>query len=590
MNILFSFHTRSNFLSQALLIIRTIKTPNPSHRKPGRSTRFFSVQSPPSFTGKPPIACPPPPVAPNPNPNPNFDCNDFTAVCNLLENPSFPPGPALESALDRTGIELCPALFQQIFDRFGSDPKIVLNLFIWAEKQSWYRFSADIFNSMIKVLARAREFDFAWTLILGRLKQGIEGPDMDTFVLLIRRYARAGMPSPALRTLEFEQSLDLMSNPDSEPNLLEILLNSFCKEGLVREASEYFDRKKRIDPSWIPSTHVYNILLHGWCCSRQLEHVERLWDEMKKNSVKPSVLTYGTLVKGYCRMGRVEVAIELVGEMRRVGIEPDAIVYNSTIDALGEAGRFKEALAMMERFLVLESGPTISTYNSLVKCFCKADDLEGANKILKMMISRGFMPTTTTYNYFLRSFSKSGKIDAALNLYTKIMESGYAPDRLTYNLLMNLLCKQERLDLAMEVRKEMKTREFDLDTTARTMLVHLLCTMHRFEEAFQEFEEMIQRGIFPHYITYQKMIDELKEQRMFKMAHKLCDLMPSVPHSIELPNAYARDEDASRARRTSIMRKAKGMSDTLKTCRDPRELVKRRCRLKNVQSDVSVAD
>ena len=217
------------------------------------------------------------------------------------------------------------------------------------------------------------------------------------------------MPSPALRTLEFVQSLDLMCNPDSEPNLLEILLNSFCKEGLVQEASEYFDRKKRTDPSWIPSTHVYNILLHGWCRSRQLEHVERLWDEMKKNSVKPSVVTYSTLVKGYCRMGRVEVAIELVGEMRMARIEPNAIVYNSTIDALGEVGRFKEALAMMEKFLVLDSGPIIFMYNSLVKCFYKVDDLKGDNKILTMMISRGFTPTTATYNYFYGPSLNQGK-------------------------------------------------------------------------------------------------------------------------------------------------------------------------------------
>ncbi|GFY88847.1 hypothetical protein Acr_06g0007870 [Actinidia rufa] len=341
----------------------------------------------------------------------------------------------------RTGIELCPALFQPIFDRFGSDPKLMLNLIIWVEKQSSYRFSVGIFNSMIKVLSRARECDFSWTLILGRLKQGIEGLDNYTFVILIRRYARAGTPSPVVGTLEFVQ-----------------------------------------DPSWVQSTRVDNIVLHRWCRSRQLEHVERLWDEMKKNSVKPSVVTYRTLVKGYCHMDRVEVAIGLVVEMRMAGIEPNS--------------------------------------------------------------------------------SKSGKIGEALNLYTKIMESGYAPDRLTYNLLMNFLCKQERLDLAMQVRNEMKTREFDLDTSARTVLVHLLCTMHSFEE----------------------------EQRMFKMASKLCDLMPSVPHSIELPNAYARDEDASCARRTSIMWKAKGMSDTLKTCRDLREPVKLRCRLKNVQSDVSVAD
>ncbi|KAL7187532.1 hypothetical protein ACSBR1_037586 [Camellia fascicularis] len=561
------FHTRSNFLSQAFFLLLTSKNPNPSYRKPSNCYRFFSNQSSLSVTGKSLI---------RPKPDSNFDCNDFTTICDLLTNPSSLPGPTLEAALDRTGIELDPSLLQQIFDRFGSSPKLMLSLFLWSERQPGYRSSVDIFNAMIKVFARAREFESAWCLILNRLKRPIEGPNMDTFAILIRRYARAGMTLPAIRTLEFACSLDLICNSSSKLDLFEILLDSFCKEGLVWEASAYIERKRGIDPYWASSIHVYNILLKGWFRSRQLERIERLWDEMKKDNVKPSVVTYGILVQMYCQMCCVEVAVELLDEMKREGIEPDAIVYNPIIDALGEAGRFKEALGMMERFLVLESGPTVSSYNSLVKGFCKAGDLEGANKILKMMISRGFMPTTTTYNYFFRYFSKLGKIEEGLNLYTKMMEYGYTPDWLTYHLLVKLLCKQERLDLAMQVRKEMQARGYDLDSAACTMLVHLLCKMHRFEEAFGEFENMIRRGIVPQYVTYQKMIDELKIQGMTEMARKLCNVMITVPHSMKLPNTYAIDEDASRARKTNIIQKAKAMSDTLKTCRNPRELVKRR--------------
>ncbi|KAK9273907.1 hypothetical protein L1049_018719 [Liquidambar formosana] len=403
----------------------------------------------------------------------------------------------------------------------------------------------------------------------------------NTFVIMIRRYARAGMPQPAIRTFEFAYNLEPSHVSDLEFNLFEILLDSLCKEGHVREASEYFDRKRGLEPSCVPSTRVYNILLNGWFRSRKLKQAERLWVEMKKENVKPSVVTYGTLVEGYCRMRRVERAIELVSEMRREGIELNAIVYNPIVDALGEAGRFKEALRMMERFLVAEPGPTISTYNSLVKGFCKAGDLVGASKILKMMISRGFVPTPTTYNYFFRYFSKFGKIEEGMNLYTKIIESGYNPDRLTYHLLMKMLCEEDRLDLAVQVSNEMRAKGCDLDLATSTMLVHLLCKMHRLEDAFAEFEDMIRRGIIPQYLTFQRMNDELKKQGMTEMARKLCELMASVPHSMKLPNTYVEDRHASRARRTSIMQKAEVMSDILKTCRDPRELVKRRSSSEN---------
>lgn len=422
-----------------------------------------------------------------------------------------------------------------------------------------------------------KEFDDAWSLVLDRIHRDDDDDDdeklvsVGTFAIIIRRYARAGMHKTAIRTFEFAKDKKSIVDSVSEMSLFEILIDSLCKEGSAREASEYLLRRKETDLVWVPSIRVYNIMLNGWFRARKLKHAERLWEEMKNENVRPSVVTYGTLVEGYCRMRRVEKALEMVGEMTKEGIKPNAIVYNPIIDALAEAGRFKEALGMMERFHVLQIGPTLSTYNSLVKGFCKAGDIEGASKILKKMISRGFLPIPTTYNYFFRYFSRCGKVDEGMNLYAKMIESGHNPDRLTYHLVLKMLCEEEKLELAVQVSKEMRHKGYDMDLATSTMLTHLLCKMHKLEEAFAEFEDMIRRGIIPQYLTFQKLNVELKKQGMNEMARKLCHLMSSVPYSDKLPNTYGEVRDDAHARRKSIIQKAKAVSELLK---DPKELDK----------------
>ncbi|XP_027332499.1 LOW QUALITY PROTEIN: pentatricopeptide repeat-containing protein At5g11310, mitochondrial-like [Abrus precatorius] len=540
----------------------------------------------------PPITQPEPKPAPNPNPKPDPAASDpnFSAIATLFTDPSITPGSVLHSELDRSGIEPDSPLLLAVFDHFDSSPKLLHSLFLWAQKRTGFRPSPKLFDSMVNVLGKSRDFDSAWTLVHdhvnGNQEEGLVS--IGTFTILIRRYARAGMPKPAIRTFEFARNNKSIVDSGSETTLFEILMDSLCKEGCVREASEYFHRRKEMDLDWVPSIRVYNIMLNGWFRSRKLKQGERLWTAMKEESVRPSVVTYGTLVEGYCRMRRVEKALEMVGEMTREGIEPNVIVYNPIIDALAEAGRFKEALGMLERFHVLEIGPTDSTYNALIKGFCKAGDLVGASKILKMMISRGFLPSPTTYNYFFRYFSRCGKIDEGMNLYTKMIESGYTPDRLTYHLLVKMLCEEEKLDLAVQVSKEMRHNGYDMDLATSTMLIHLLCKMHRLEEAFVDFEDMIRRGLVPQYLTFQRMNSELKRQGMTEMAQKLCKLMSSVPHSTNLPSTtYGEARDEEHARRKSILRRAKQFSDMLKNCKDPSELDKYKNLSQNVVSSAN---
>ncbi|KAL8139375.1 hypothetical protein V2J09_005396 [Rumex salicifolius] len=514
----------------------------------------------------------------NPNPNHNFSKTDFTAIYDLLRNPKILHGSDLESALQETKILPSPPLLEAVIDHFESSPKLLFSLFKWAEKQPGFEPSTKLFNSMINLLGKAREFDSAWTMVLEKIEgdSGSKLASFDCFAILIRRYARANMVLPAIRTLEFANSLNLNIPGNVETSLFEILLDSLSKEGHVSVASEYLDRRMKSEPNWIPSTKVYNILLNGWFRMRKMKKVEKLWMQMRKENVMPTVVTYGTLIEGFCRMSRIERAIELISEMKKDGIEPNAVVFNPIVDALAESGKFKEALGMLERFSVLESGPNLSTYNSLVKGFCKNGDLVGASKILKTMISRHILPTATTYNYFFRYFSKHDMIQEGMSLYTKMIDSGYDPDRLTFHLMLKLLCEGEKLDWAVQVSQEMRIRGFDMDLASSTMLLHLFCKMKKWNEAFAAFEEMICRGIVPQYLTFERMKKELTKNKKFQMAQALSKLMASVPHSTNLPNTYVEEEkDSPHLRRKAILQKAKAMSNALRTCKDPSKLVKR---------------
>ncbi|XP_077221479.1 pentatricopeptide repeat (PPR) superfamily protein [Tasmannia lanceolata] len=511
---------------------------------------------------------------------------DFNTLCNLLKDPSLSDNSSLQSALNLTKILPNPHLIETLIHNFDSSPKpSLLTLILWAHSHpTFHPTPLPLFNSIIHLFSKSKQFHSAWSLLIDRLNDPREIPplvSLDTFAILIRRYARAGNPQSAIRTFEFIENLvsieknpsrsDCDSGSNSDP--FNVLIDALCKEGHVNSASWYLQLRSESKPDWIPSVQAYNILLNGWFRSRKLRKAERLWEEMRRDHVTPTVVSYGTAIEGYCRMRRVEKAIELLEEMKRVGIELNVIVYNPIIDALAEAGQFKEALGMLERMSVYGLSPTISTYNSLVKGFCKAGDLVGASKILKMMIGRGCLPTATTYNYFFRFFAKFGKIEEGMNLYAKMIESGYEPDRLTYHLLIKMLCECERLDLAVQVVKEMNAKGCDSDLATSTMLVHLLCRMRRLEDACFEFEGMINRGVVPQYLTYKRLLEELRKSGMLEMARKLSCLMDAIPHSTKLPNTFS---DRPPELRSSIMRKAEVMSDILKTCRNPRELIKQR--------------
>lgn len=148
---------------------------------------IFSIPIPPRQKQNPPQPPTPPPH------NPNAADSDFTRISELLFNPAVHPGPELEEALTAAEISPNPNLLLEIFKHFDSTPKPLFTLFNWAQKRQDYQFSMAVFNAMVNSLGKAREFDSAWCLILDQIRgDPSERPNFDTFLIMIRRYARAG--------------------------------------------------------------------------------------------------------------------------------------------------------------------------------------------------------------------------------------------------------------------------------------------------------------------------------------------------------------------------------------------------------------
>ncbi|KAF3790357.1 Pentatricopeptide repeat-containing protein [Nymphaea thermarum] len=514
----------------------------------------------PSDTPPPKPPRDPPPIKHDGDEEVDFDLQRDSAVIEPLLRGYAGDDSGLRSALDRSLIRPRPALIRQLMSSCEYSFKPLHTLFLWAETRPGYRHTAAVFNTMIELLAKSREFDSAWLLIDRYSQADDELVSHGTFTILIRRYARARMPQAAIRTFHLMERFGIPS-----PNF-DILLDALCKEGLIRSAEAVF--RQRQNPP--PSTTSYNILLNGWFRCRKLRHAEKLFAEMRAKGVNPTIVTYGTLIEGYCRMRRVERAMELIEEMKKVdGIEPNIITYNPIVDALGESQRSKEALTMVEKITSYGLEPTISTYNSLVKGFCKEGNLLGASRALKSMIGKGCLPTPTTYNYFFRFFAKSDKIEEGMNLYRKMVEMGHTPDRLSYHLLVKMLCERGKLDMAAEIMKEMSSQGCDPDLAIYTMLVHLLCRLNRLEEAYSEFMSMIEKGLTPQYLTYQRLVAALKKAGMVEMANKISDLMSAIPHSKGLPDTYKGDDIAGRG--SLIIKRAQAVSDVLKSSRNEKE-------------------
>ncbi|XP_059297010.1 pentatricopeptide repeat-containing protein At2g13420, mitochondrial-like [Lycium ferocissimum] len=450
--------------------------------------------------------------------------NDADLISQLLLQ-HHNPFHAMESSLQLNGISFTPFLINQTLLRLKHNSKIALSFFHYSQN---YPLDTTAFNILIDILCKVHQFDVAWQLIVQMETKSVK-INFTTFYLLIRRLIGSGLTRQAIRAFsEMHVFLD-----ESEDVVWKCyfcyLLDTLCKYGYVKVATEVFNKEKwRLELN----CKVYTILIYGWCKLKNIDRAKRFFDEMLDKGIDPNVVSYNVLLNGICRRaslhpdGRSEKVIrdaeKVFDEMSERGVEPDVTSYSILLHVYSRA--HKPELALEKLRVMRHKGicPNIVTYTSVIKCLCSCGRIEDAELLLEQMVSNGVTPTSVTYNCFFKEFKGRKDVDGALRLYGKMKEGSFCePSVSTFNILLGMLLKFGRIGVARDIWDDMKDSGAGPDLDSYTLLIHGFCEKQKWKTACEFFMEMIEKGFLPQKVTFETLYRGLIQANMLRTWRRL---------------------------------------------------------------------
>ncbi|XP_050366608.1 pentatricopeptide repeat-containing protein At2g13420, mitochondrial-like [Argentina anserina] len=447
--------------------------------------------------------------------------NDAALVSNILLH-HHNPFHAMESSLQLHGITLTPDLLHHTLLRLTHNSKIALALFHYAKSlPSPSPLTPAAFHLLIDTVAKVRQFDLAWQLILQ-----MDHPSAAAFHILIRRLVASGLTRQAVRAFD-----DIETFVQTPPTALDFifLLDTLCKYGHVKLAAELFNRRKH---HFAADVKMYTVMVYGWCKISRLDMAERFLREMIDRGIEPSVVTYNVLLDGICRRASLHPddrfrrtivnAQKVFDDMSGRGIEPDVTSFSIVLHVYSRGHKPELCLDKLKEMREKGICPTVATYTSVVKCLCSCGRLEEAEELLGEMVATGVSPSAATYNCFFKEYRGRKDAESALKLYRKMKEEGlFAPSVHTYNILVGMFLQLNRVEIVREIWADMKESGAGPDLDSYTLLVHGLCEKQKWKEACQFFVEMIEKGLLPQKVTFETLYRGLIQSDMLRTWRRL---------------------------------------------------------------------
>ncbi|KAF2538239.1 hypothetical protein F2Q68_00022942 [Brassica cretica] len=339
---------------------------------------------------------------------PDFSQTDLATISNLLENQNVIPGSSLESALNETGIEPSYQLVQALFDRLSSSPMLLHSVFKWADTKPTFTLSPSLFNSVINAMCKARDFESAWSLIFDRVRSdgGSELVTADTFTVLIRRYARAGMVQQAIKAFEYATSYDI------DLKLLEMA---------------------EMEMSFM----VFNPIIDGLGEAGRLQEALGMMERFFVCVSGPTIVTYNSLAKNFCKAGDLLGASKILKMMMNRGVDPTPTTYNHFFKYFSKHNKTEEGMNLYFKLIEAGHSPDRFTYHLIMKMLCEDGKLSLAMQVDKEMKNRGIDPDLLTTTMLIHLLCRLDMFEEAFEEFEKVVRRGIIPQYITFKMIDN---------------------------------------------------------------------------------------------------------------------------------------------------------
>ncbi|KAL2326820.1 hypothetical protein Fmac_020247 [Flemingia macrophylla] len=388
--------------------------------------------------------------------------------------------------------------------RGEKDPSRALHLFLNPNPTTRpFRRSLRSYDIIITKLARAKMFPEMEHLLQNHRSKLPE----PLFCHVITSYARAGLPSRAIRTF--------LSIPSPTLRSFNTLLHALLTCRDFPSLTRLLPHLPRFGP---PDACTFNILLRASSLS---DHPARaaalLLRRMRTCGVRPNQITFGTLIRVLCNSARLTEAFRVKHHMESVfNLKPNLFVYTHLIKAVCDAGDLDCAFRLKEE--MAGNGLSLDTvaYNTFISALFKAGKKGLAFGVLEEMKSGGARPDSVTCNVLIGEFCREGDFDGAYRVLDEGVE-GVRPDVVGYNVVIGCLCKEGKWREAEDLFEDMPRRRCVPDVVTYRTLFDGLCRWMRFEEAGLLLEEMVFKGYVPSSSSLNEFLVRLGRDGKFAL-------------------------------------------------------------------------
>ena len=416
-------------------------------------------------------------------------------------------------ALHGRGFQPSSDLVSQILRRFSNDWVSALGSFKWAKAQTGYRHSPEVYNLMVDIMGKCRTFDSMWDLV--KEMSQLEGyVTLDTMTKVMRRLAKARKHEDAIEAFRRMGEFGV----EKDTAALNVLIDALVKGDSVEDAHKVvLEFKSRIPLD----SHSFNVLMHGWCKTRNFDNARKVMEEMKEQGFEPDVFSYTNFVQAYCHEKDFRKVDQVLEEMRANGCTPNAVTYTSVMLSLGKAGQVSKALEVYEKMKSDGCVADTAFYSCLIFILGKTGRLKDACDVFEDMPKQGVVRDVVTYNTMISTACAHSREETALRLLKEMEDGSCKPNVETYHPLLKMCCKKKRMKVLKFLLDHMLKNDISPDVGTYSLLVSGLCKSGRVEDACSFLEEMILQGLTPKPTTLKRLLEELESKSMSEKKERI---------------------------------------------------------------------
>ncbi|XP_020587128.1 putative pentatricopeptide repeat-containing protein At2g01510 [Phalaenopsis equestris] len=279
---------------------------------------------------------------------------------------------------------------------------------------------------------------------------------------------------------------------DDSVQVLNTLVDSYCKSGLVGSANKMFEQSPEKD------SVTYNAMMNGFAKDGFHDSALELFEKMRESGLKPSQFTFSGVLVAASGLDDIGLGLQTHGLVVRTNFQWNVFVINSLLDFYSKSYQIDEARYLFDE---MSDRDNIS-YNVMISCYAWSGLVEELSQLFQELQQTDLDRKLFPFPSLLSVAGSLPDLETGRRIHAQIILAGAESDDMVTNALIDMYFKCGE----MEKGKLVFLSKSEKNTVSWTAIITGYIHNGLDEEALRFFSSMRKAGISPDRATFSSIL------------------------------------------------------------------------------------